>query len=192
MKTRTLLLLTIGWLAYAVGPNNTAAAENPGHEELRALRKEVIDAITKGDFDGVIKRVHTNVVVTWQNGEVCRGHQGLREFFNRMGKNSFKGYKVPPTPDELTIFHGEDTGVSFGETVANYYLLGKDLELKSRWTATLVKENGQWLLASYHISMNVLDNPLLNAAKQGLYAVGGVALLGGAILGAFLGRRKKG
>ena len=60
-----------------------------------------------------------------------------------------------------SIFHGGDTGISFGETVANYNLFGKDYEIKSRWTATLVKENGKWLLAAYHISMNTLDNPLL-------------------------------
>lgn len=167
------------------------AAEDPAHNELRTLRTEVIDAITKGDFDGVIRHVHTNVVVTWQNGEVCRGHQGLRDFFNRMGKEAFKGYKTPPTPDELTILSSNDHGISFGTTVANYNLLGKELELKSRWTATLVKENGQWLLASYHVSMNVLDNPLLNGAKQSLVWVGIAGAVGGLAIGLFAGRRRR-
>ena len=191
MKIRTALLVVCGWLACGAAWQKVSAAEDPAHNELRALRTEVIDAITKGDFDRVLRHVHTNVVVTWQNHDVCRGHQGLREFFDRIGEDAFKGYKVPPTPDELTILYRGDTGVSFGQTVAQYKFLGKDFEMKSRWTGTLVKEDGRWLLASYHVSANLLDNPLLNAAKSGLYWVGGVALAAGLILGLLLGRRKK-
>src|SRR5262249_30992219 len=125
MKNSTPFVLACVCLCGLLAAQKALGAEDPAHNELRALRSEVIDAITKGDFDGVIKHVHSNVVVTWQNNEVCRGHQGLRDFFNRMGKNTFKGYKVPPTPDELTIFYGGDTGVSFGQTVAEYDVLGK-------------------------------------------------------------------
>jgi ketosteroid isomerase-like protein len=167
-----------------------SAAEDPAHEELRVLRGEIIAAINKGDIDTVITHVHPNVVVTWQNSEVCRGRQGLKDFFERMGKKSFKGYKVPPTPDELTIFHGPNSGVSFGETVGAYDLFGKNYEIKSRWTATLVKENGKWLLAAYHISMNTLDNPLLTAAKNALYVAGGVALIIGIVIGRIAAKRK--
>src|SRR4051812_38169632 len=118
MKKLLTLLLITGWFASgAFAQEPKIIPEDPAHDELRALRTEVIDAITKGDIDGVLKRVHPNVVVTWQNNEVCRGHKGLREFFERMGKQAFKGYKVPPTPDELTILYGGDTGISFGQTV---------------------------------------------------------------------------
>jgi uncharacterized protein (TIGR02246 family) len=165
-------------------------AEDPAHAELRTLRTQIIDAITKGDIDGVISSVHPDAVITWQNNEVCRGHKGLREFFERMGKETFKGYRTPPTPDELTILHGGDTGISFGETVADYHILGTTHELKSRWTATLVKENGRWLLAGYHVSMNVLDNAILNAAKKSLYWAAGGALVLGLLIGRLLGRRK--
>ncbi|MES2440780.1 MAG: nuclear transport factor 2 family protein [Verrucomicrobiota bacterium] len=178
------------WLALFLTVVPLAAAEDPAHEELRTLRTEIITAITKGDIDTVLRHVHPDVVVTWQNSEVCRGQKGLKDFFERMGKKSFKGYKVPPTPDELTIFHGGDTGVSFGETVAEYNLLGKNYEIKSRWTATLVKENGKWLLAAYHISMNTLDNPLLTAAKKGIYVAGAVALVIGLLIGRLLVKRK--
>src|SRR5438045_8370340 len=96
------------------------AAEDPAHNELRALRTQVIEAITKGDFDAVVRHVHPDVVVTWQNADVCRGVKGLRDFFERMGKSTFRGYKVPPTPDDLTILYGGDTGVSYGRVVASY------------------------------------------------------------------------
>lgn len=167
------------------------AAEDPAHAELRTLRTEIIDAIVKGDIDKVVQHVHPDVVVTWQNSQVCRGRQGLKDFFEKTGRDSFKGYKVPPTPDELTILHGGDTGVSFGETVAEYRLLGKEYGIKSRWTATLVKVDGKWLLAAYHISMNVLDNPLLNAAKSALYTAAGIAMVAGLAVGVIVGKRRR-
>lgn len=190
MKQQKLVLLACAWLAYGAC-QIVGAAEDPAHNELRALRKEVIDAITKGDFEATVKHVHPNVVVTWQNAEVVRGVKGLSEFFYRAGKDAFKGYKVPPTPDELTILYGGDTGISFGRTVAQYNVFGKQYEFTSRWTATAVKEDGRWLLASYHVSVNLLDNPLLNAATQWVYWIGGAGALIGLLLGWFIGRRKK-
>lgn len=164
---------------------------DPPHQQLRSLRNDLIAAVTSGDFESVFRHVHPDAVVTWQTNEVCRGHQGLRDFFTRTGKDAFRGYKVPPTPDTLTILHGDDTGISFGETIANYRLLGKDMEMKSRWTATVVRQDGRWLLAGYHLSMNVLDNPLLNGAKQALWAAGATALTAGLAAGIFLGRRRR-
>jgi hypothetical protein len=74
--------------------------------------------------------------------------------------------------------------------VAEYNLLGKNYELKSRWTATLVKVDGKWLLAGYHISMNVLDNAILSAAKSGIYLAGGAALVIGILIGRILWKRR--
>ncbi|HUF61380.1 MAG TPA: nuclear transport factor 2 family protein [Verrucomicrobiales bacterium] len=189
---RTARILIVGLcLAGRTALGQDPPAEDPGHEELRILRAQIIEAIQSGDVERVLPFVHSNVVITWQNNEVCRGHAGLLEFFNRMGKKAFQEYKMPPAPDELTMLYGDDAGVSFGRTVASYRLLGKDLELESRWTATLVKEQGQWLLAGYHISMNVLDNPLLNGAKQSAYLAGGGALAAGLVIGLLLGRRRR-
>jgi uncharacterized protein (TIGR02246 family) len=184
---RRILVLFAGLFALS----NAPAAEDPAHQDLRDLRTSIINAIVKGDIDTVLNHVHPDVVVTWQNSEVCRGREGLKDFFEKTGRESFKGYKLPPTPDELTILHGGDTGISFGETIAGYKLLGKDYEMKSRWTATVVKVDGRWQLAAYHISMNVLDNPLLNTAKSALSAAAGIALLLGLALGVLLGRWRK-
>ena len=186
--TATIVLMAV--LTVVASPL-ARAEEDPVHDELRALRASVIEAINKGDIDGTIQYVHPEVVVTWQNNEVCRGHKGLQEFFERMGEDAFKSYKVEPTPDELTVLYGKDTGVSWGSSVASYDLLGKEFEFENRWTATIVKEDGKWLLTSYHVSLNALDNPILNAAKNMLYVGAGGGLLIGLLIGFFLGRRKK-
>ena len=49
----------------------------------------------------------------------------------------------------------------------------------------------RWLLAGYHISMNVLDNPILDAAKGSLYRVGGAAAVAGLLGGFLFGRRRR-
>lgn len=165
-----------------------AQAEDPAHGELRAMRAALLDAITKQDIDKVLPLLHPNVVVTWQNGEVNRGHAGVKAFFEKMGRQAFGGYKVPPEPDELTILHGGTTGISFGRSVAQFNVLGKSFEFHNRWTATLVKQDGQWLVASYHVSWNALDNPLLNSATRSLTMVGGATFVVGLLLGA-LGMR---
>ncbi len=160
-----------------------AQAEDPAHGELRAMRGALLAAITSQDIDKVLPLLHPDIVVTWQNGEVNRGHAGVRAFFEKMGRQAFGGYKVPPEPDELTILHGGDTGISFGRSVGQFNVLGSSWEFENRWTAALVKRDGQWKLASYHVSWNALDNPLLNAATRSLYPATLVALVAGLLLG---------
>jgi len=168
-------------------------AEDPVHDELRAFRKSLTEAVEKGDVDKQLAHVHKDVVVTWQNGEVVRGLDGLREFYkkNVAQQKVFQGYKEPPTPTELTILHGSDAGISYGTSVGTYKLVGVTFDLKNHWSATLVKDDGKWKIASYHVSANVLDNPLLNTAKNWLYAVGGGAFVIGLALGLLIGRRRK-
>jgi len=188
----TVLLTMLAALSAQINPPATNAPEDPAHRELRILRTNVVDAINKGDVESVLPHLHTNVVITWQNNEVCRGHQGVREFFHRMGKHAFRAYKIPPTPDELTIPHGGDTGVVFGNSVGQYTLFGREFEFQNRWTAVVVKENGRWQLAGYHVSLNALNNPLLNAAKKSLFMVGGIGTAIGLILGILIGKSIQG
>lgn len=188
MKLYLLVLVAWGCLAPvslgAQAERQSPEDEEAIHNELRALREDLVDALIAGDVERQLSYAHENVVVTWQNNEVCRGHAGLREFLKRTGSEAFQGYTVSPTADELTILYDNgNTGIVFGNSVPRYKLLGKDFELNNRWTATLVREDGRWLIASYHVSANVLDNPLLNMAKQAAYWIGGIALVVGVVLG---------
>jgi ketosteroid isomerase-like protein len=174
-----------------------AKGEAEIHDQLRAVRVSLTEALKKGDVEGQLAYVHPNVVTTWQNNRVVRGHDGLRTFLqeiNAENQKVFRGYKVEPEADELTILYcGGDMGIVFGKSVPQYHYLGMDFELENRWTATLVKENGAWKIAAYHVSANVADNPLLNVAKKSAYWSGGICLVAGLVLGsigtAFLRRR---
>jgi ketosteroid isomerase-like protein len=158
------------------------------HNELRALRTALTAAIAAGNVEQQLPHVHKNVVATWQNNEVVRGRDRLREFLGKKDSGEervFQGYQEPPTADELTILYGGDTGIAFGSSVPHYKILGMEFDLENRWTATLVKEDGRWLIASYHVSANVLDNPVLSIAKKAAYWSGGIALVVGIVLGMF-------
>jgi hypothetical protein len=103
-----------------------------------------------------------------------------------------ESFSVDLTVDELTILSGGDTGISFGSAVEHFKLAGgKDFDLPARWSATLVKEDGRWLIASLHASDNLFDNPLLRLAKRAAWWAGGIALLAGLGLGFLLGRRRR-
>ncbi len=179
-------------LTLTLAPVAAAQPEDPAHAELRALRTELLGAITAGDIERVLPSLHPDVVITWQNGEVNRGRDGVKAFFERMGRQAFAGYKVPPTPDDLTVlYNGSTAGVSFGRSVGQFNVLGSSWEFENRWTATVVKQDGRWLLTSYHVSWNALDNPLLNSATRALYGVGAAAFVAGGLIGAWLMRRRR-
>jgi len=68
---------------------------------------------------------------------------------------------------------------------------GMTFDLPAQWSATLVKEDGKWLIASLHASDNLFDNPLLNAAKRMTYWAGGLGALFGLLIGWLVARTRK-
>jgi ketosteroid isomerase-like protein len=172
-------------------PSNDEAT----HNELRALRDGLIDALNRGDIERELTFVHPNVVMTAPNNEVSRGREGVRAYWTKMMKGPKRvvdSFHCEVSVDELTILYGGDTGISFGSAQQHYKMAsGLKLDVTTRWTATLVKENGRWLIASLHVSASLFDNPLLTAAKRIAYWAGGIALLVGLAAGFFLGRRRQ-
>jgi ABC-type Fe3+ transport system permease subunit len=81
------------------------------------------------------------------------------------------------------------TALAYGKSRDHFKLTsGLSFEVNSLWTATLVKEDNQWQVTSFHASTNLFDNPLLNAAKDLTVWVGVLAGLGGLVLGYVLAR----
>ena len=147
-----------------------------------------MDAIKKQDIEKELTFVHPNVVVTWHNAEVSRGRDGVRAYLARMltGPNKvLAAYTADLTVDELSILYGGDTAISWGGGVEHFTLAsGRTIDLPARWSATLVKENGTWLIAAVHASDNLFDNPMLNMAKTFAFWVGVIGFVVGAIVAA--------
>jgi ketosteroid isomerase-like protein len=199
LKTRiSILAAALCLTAMPVAAQEPAPGSPPSqtadqrHEELRALRDGLIKATNESNVDALLALLHPNVVVTWQNAEVSRGRTGVKEYLTRMmsGPNRVvASFQTNPTVDELTILHGDDAGIAFGSSRDRFVLTsGMDFELNGRWSATMVREDGRWLVASFHASTNLFDNPVLNLTKRTTIWSGVVGLLLGALVGLLAGR----
>ena len=51
---------------------------------ITKLREGLVASFKTGDIDGIITHLDKDVVVTWQNGEVCRGPEAVKAYHTRM------------------------------------------------------------------------------------------------------------
>lgn len=162
------------------------------HEELRLIRADLIKAVNSNDRELLLKHLHPNITVTWMNGEVSRGPEEVKAYYDRMmsGPNKVvESVTINPEAARLSDLYG-DTAISYGKSDDHFKLTnGLEFDVQNRWSAVLIKQDGQWKVAEFHASANLFDNPLLNAAKKtALWAavIAGVVGLGIGFLGARL------
>lgn len=206
------LNVACAWILAAALPLVGAAAEEPApappaaaepvadseaaHNELRAMRDAILAAWDKRDLDAMLSHADPDVVVTWQNGEVSRGPAAVKKFYQSMFEDNgglIAEMKSELKVDDLAILHGPDTAVAFGSIhdvitfrkslTTSFIGAGDQLDLESRWSATILRKNGAWKIASYHVSANVFSNPVMSLAVKSTRRV---AALAGFAVGAVL------
>ncbi len=71
---------------------------------------------------------------------------------------------------------------------------GRSFDIDGRWTATAMKDDGQWKVLAIHSGTNFLDNPVLSAIERStLYVASGAGAAGvvlGFLVGFFVRRRR--
>ena len=158
-----------------------------------------MDSFNKGEVDRLLSHLDPDVVVTWQNGEVCRGPQAVRAFYERMmvgPDRVVRRISCNPTVDDRHVYDGA-WAVSWGNMHDEFELNdGSSFRFDSRFTATIARRGDAWKVVAFHASVNAFDNPILGIAarKVGTWAGagGGVAGLAvGAIIGLILGKRRR-
>jgi len=163
------------------------------------LREELVEAFNKGEVDRLLSHLDPDVVVTWQNAEVCRGPQAVRAFYERMlvGPNRVvRRISAKPTVDDRHVYDN-NWAVSWGNMHDEFELNdGSGFRFDSRFTATIARRGDAWKVVAFHASVNAFDNPVLGIAakKAGTWAgLGGAAagLVIGVVVGALVGRRRK-
>lgn len=191
-------------VADKVDPEAVKAPENPAHDELRKLRDQMQTAMNGRDIEGLLAGVTEDVVFSTMNGDVVRGKDAIREYFAKMldGPDALvKSVSTNFEADDLTLLYGgslgepETAGVAFGHAKDSYVLRdGSTFEVEPRWTATMIREPDGWKVASFHYSVNVFDNPVLNKvtslAKTAGIAAGLGGLFVGLLIGYLMGKRK--
>ena len=174
-----------------------AADVEATHQALRAIKSDMEQALNAQDLDKLLSHVHPNVVFTTMNNDVRVGKDAIRAYYDKMMNGPDRVVRKLTAKfevDELTRLYG-NTGVAQGSSADHYVLTdGTDITVNSRWTCTLVKEGDRWLIAAFHYSTNVFDNPVLGMVKRTALVYGGIAvvamLLAGIVIGRFTVRRK--
>ncbi len=199
-----LALLALPAAAQEPPPDLTAAPEAPTpeqlHDELRALRTTMEAALNAQDLDALVAHVTDDVVFTTMNNDVVAGPDGIRDYFRKMLEGPDRVVDSVTShfeADALSTLVEDDVAIAAGHSHDRYVLRGgREFEIEGRWTGTLVRRDGRWLVAAFHYSTNVFDNPILAAQRKAAtwIAAGlGVAMLiAGLLLGRFLARRRAG
>ena len=210
MKTRIINTLGIVMTALSVMfmqplcAQESDAALEAVHDELRALKdglEEAFNSIGRsgkdGDIEPILEFVHDNFVLVAMNGDISVGKQGIRDYFrDKMAGPEATVASVHHTFNAaaLSTLYGDDTAVAYGDSPGTYELTdGRTLVADTNWTATMVKENDRWLLASFQFAPSIFDNPVVDAAVDMVYKAaaiaGAIGLIIGFLLARLLGRR---
>jgi ketosteroid isomerase-like protein len=173
-----------------VTPPSTAASAAQLHDEIRRMRDGALAALGRGDVNGILAHLHPNIIFAPMNGEIVRGPLQIRDYFNRMLKGPdrrVQNIQLKLDVAELADLYG-NTAVAYG-TSEGYYKLtnGMEFTVNTNWTASLVRDNGKWLLTSFQAAPDVFDNPILEMQKKAAALQGGIAgLVTGLVLGLLL------
>ena len=181
-------------LPSTISVDGTASTElgEADHDTLRKLMVDATAALNGLDSATLAKYLADGFVLTFADQTVITD---LAEFDGYLAKY-FTGENAPlksvhfvPEATGKVRFIDSRTGVVYGTSADTYPLAdGTNLVLDTHWTATVVKEDGRWLVQTFHAGVNMLDNPILDATSQGGFITGGIALIVGLVTGAILMR----
>jgi len=166
-------VLSVGCLAGTALGQTAAPDREADHEALRQLRGDFMAAISRQDMPTVMTFLAKEFVITSVDQAVVTNREELAAYYDRMFKAKeapIAKMEVSAEADVLTRFLGENAGYCYGSALATYTLTdGRVLRIKERWTAVLLKEDGEWKVAAAQRGVNFLDNPILRAARMSFW-----------------------
>ena len=207
---RTCLFLALGFL-FALNAAVAQAQEGATQDaalqeavdtkaidaELDKFRDDLFHAFNTGDYPAMLEKYcHKDIIATWQDGTTSEGHAGVVAEFDKL-KQFIDKMTVDATTDKRLILNDGNLVISSGEMKDHYELgRGPSVNLNSRWSATLVKDNDRWLLASFSASTNAFDNEVvslyLTSQKYTVSTVAGLVGIGiGLLISRTMNRRSK-
>ena len=188
---RTLTTLTLACLV-ALAPTGVLAEDPPPdesaaatHEQLRELRTGLFNAFNKSDVDTLLTFCHPDIVVVWQDGSISEGHKGVTAKFKELDE-FLDSMNCKPTSDHLSVIYDGDVAIARGKLNDTYHLRrhGINVALDSSWSATLIRQDNRWVLASFNASTSLYDNPVVHLfVQRAQYSTGMWAGLAGLVLG---------
>jgi ketosteroid isomerase-like protein len=193
--TKVLPLLVLLISCQTIAATGLRAAEinrEADHAALRQLRDKAVVAINNLDGNALAPCFAKEFAFITVNQSVLTSQAQVQDFFDRTfrAKDALvSGMKSEPTADILTRFIDENAGVCYGSTKDTYTLKsGEVVTMTNRWSATVVKENGEWKVAMAQVGTDFTNNPVLDRAAAFAKKLAIGAGIGGLVLGIILVR----
>jgi uncharacterized protein (TIGR02246 family) len=180
------------WSQAAKPPALTPEQES-AHQALRDLKTRMQRALNELNLDALLTEVADDVVFTTMNGDRVRGRDGVKQYFEKMMKGPkpiVASLKAEFEADDLSnLYVNNDVAVIFGTSKDQYRLTNGDaFNVSPQWSGTMVRRDGKWLIANFHYSTNMFDNPVLDAQRKMLIQIALAAAAVAALLAFFFGR----
>jgi ketosteroid isomerase-like protein len=178
------------------------AAEEPSsaadHDALRKIKADVLSAINTRNLRGMDQVVHKPFMVTVITQDSFTDAGALQAYYDGLFTRKIlrlSRVTMDAEADELSQIYTGTFAVARGSTKELYEMAdGRRFDMRGRWTATAIKDDGQWKLLALHSGTNFLDNPVLTAVEKSTAYAGAGGFATGLALGlgvAFLVRRRR-
>ena len=186
----TIALLALSASALALAEQNQDAER----AALQAMLGSIESALNEKSFDRVVPLLDENAVVIFLNGEVTRGIEQARAYFDKtLGQSNpiLSDYRTSASVGAPARFIG-DIAIADGSTQDTFvFAQGSEMVVDTKWTVTLEKQGDAWKILQLQFSSNLFDNPLVASAKNNLLLFAGMAVVAGLAIGFLLGRRRR-
>ena len=168
------------------------------HEALRKLKTDVITAINTRNVQSMDTLLHKPFMSTLITQDSFTDIERLKAYFDGLFTRPvlrINKITMEAEPDEQAQIYTGTFAVARGGTKEVYELGdGRTYTIPGRWTATTIKDNGQWKVLAVHTGVNFIDNPVMTAVEKSTLYFGAAGVALGAVIGFLLGffiRRKR-
>ena len=174
-----LLVFLISMSLSIICPAATDSGTEEDHAQLRDLLTKATEAVNTDHPEILDALLHPDHVITVMDQEVVSADKTVRQLFDEWFKNPdspLKSLQIKPTATIRTNIYDGRFGVCYGTSVDLFKLRdGRSIQFDSKWTATLIKEDGRWKLLALHVGVNPIENELIDGYRSGL-GFGGVGI----------------
>lgn len=168
-------------------------------EALRKLKTDVVNAVNARDVQRIDTMLHKPFMSTLISQDSFNDVNRLKAYFDDLFTRRFlriNKLTMEAEADEPSQIYTGTFAVARGSTKEVYELGdGRTFTIPGRWTATTIKNGGQWKILAVHTGVNFIDNPVINAIEKSTsyFAAGGVAvgLVIGFLAGFFVRRKRR-
>lgn len=199
MKKLALLVIMVVMPLMVYAEEEPAANMDTSEQDRAALRQILSDieaSINAMDFDKLFTHFDEKITINFMTTDVATGKDEILAFYNKMFKDDgapLESLKTKASLGAPAVFHG-DTITAYGRAEDTYQLKSGDTHrFDTRWTATAIKKNNQWKVATINFSVNPLSNPILDELTDKLGMFTTLAFVIGILIAFIIARfsRKK-